>query len=64
MGAVPRLENGWAFGPWGFDSLSFRSGVVERQDARLLIVRRRFESCRRSHFVISSEAGVRGGTAR
>src|SRR5215204_2072859 len=25
-GAVPRLENGWArFGPWGFDSLSFRS---------------------------------------
>src|SRR5262245_30011398 len=31
MGAVPRLENGWAFGPWGFDSLSFRSrsGVVD-----------------------------------
>jgi hypothetical protein len=27
---------------------SLRSGVVERQDARLLIVRRRFESCRRS----------------
>jgi hypothetical protein len=24
-GAVPRLENGWVFGPWGFDSLSFRS---------------------------------------
>ena len=61
MGAVSRLENGWAFGPWGFDSLSFRSGVVERQDARLLIVRRRFESCRRS---FASEAGVRGGTAR
>ena len=61
MGAVSRLENGWAFGPWGFDSLSFRSGVVERQDARLLIVRRRFESCRRSS---TSEAGVRGGTAR
>src|SRR6266540_1171549 len=30
IGAVPRLENGWASGPWGFDSLSFRrSGVVE-----------------------------------
>jgi hypothetical protein len=30
-GAVSRLENGWASGPWGFDSLSFRlrSGVVE-----------------------------------
>jgi hypothetical protein len=24
-GAVSRLENGWACGPWGFDSLSFRS---------------------------------------
>jgi hypothetical protein len=24
MGVVPRLENGWALGPWGFDSLSFR----------------------------------------
>jgi hypothetical protein len=24
IGAVPRLENGWARGPWGFDSLSFR----------------------------------------
>ena len=48
IGAVSRLENGWACKPWGFDSLSFRSGVVERQDARLLIVRRRFESCRRS----------------
>ena len=24
MGAVSRLENGWVFGPWGFDSLSFR----------------------------------------
>jgi hypothetical protein len=24
IGAVSRLENGWAFGPWGFDSLSFR----------------------------------------
>jgi hypothetical protein len=24
-GAVSRLENGWASGPWGFDSLSFRS---------------------------------------
>jgi hypothetical protein len=23
-GAVPRFENGWASGPWGFDSLSFR----------------------------------------
>jgi hypothetical protein len=23
-GAVSRLENGWVFGPWGFDSLSFR----------------------------------------
>ena len=31
MGAVYRLENGWASRPWGFDSLSFRrlSGVVE-----------------------------------
>jgi hypothetical protein len=25
MGAVSRLENGWVLGPWGFDSLSFRS---------------------------------------
>ena len=24
IGAVSRLENGWALGPWGFDSLSFR----------------------------------------
>ena len=24
MGAVSRLESGWASGPWGFDSLSFR----------------------------------------
>lgn len=24
MGAVSRFENGWVFGPWGFDSLSFR----------------------------------------
>jgi hypothetical protein len=24
MGAASRLENGWAHGPWGFDSLSFR----------------------------------------
>jgi hypothetical protein len=24
-GAVSRLENGWALGPWGFDYLSFRS---------------------------------------
>ena len=24
MGVVPRLENGWVLGPWGFDSLSFR----------------------------------------
>ena len=34
MGAVPRLENGWATRPWGFDSLSFRlrrHGRVERQ---------------------------------
>ena len=25
-GAVHRLENGWALGPWGFDSLPFRLG--------------------------------------
>jgi hypothetical protein len=24
MGAVPRLENGWASRPWGFESLPFR----------------------------------------
>jgi hypothetical protein len=28
MGAVSRLENGSAFGPWGFDSLSFRFAPV------------------------------------
>jgi hypothetical protein len=50
MGAVPRLENGWAYRSWGFDSLPFRLVPVwsSRQDARLLIVRRRFEPCRRS----------------
>jgi hypothetical protein len=52
MGAVSRLENGRApSGPWGFDSLSFRSFVPawsKGHDARLLLVRCRFESCRRS----------------
>src|SRR5262249_43340983 len=49
-GAVPRLENGWACGPWGFDSLPFRSDPAwsSRYDARLLPARRRFEPCRRS----------------
>jgi hypothetical protein len=49
-GAVSRLENGWGERPLGFDSLSFRlrSGVVEWQDARLLIASCRFESCRRT----------------
>ena len=44
----PVSKTGGSSGPWGFDSLSFRSGVVERRDARLLIVKRRFESCHRS----------------
>jgi hypothetical protein len=51
-GAVSRLENGWALGPWGFDSLSFRAALVpvssNREDTRLLLVRCRFDSCRRS----------------
>jgi hypothetical protein len=36
-GAVPRLENGWVFGPWGFDSLSFRSfgGMAELERQRV-----------------------------
>jgi hypothetical protein len=33
-GAVSRLENGWASGPWGFDSLSFRSRVPARSRPR------------------------------
>jgi hypothetical protein len=51
-GAVPRLENGRAFGPWGFDSLSFRfveawpswkgSALLARRRPRAA---RRFESC-------------------
>ena len=50
-GAVSRLENGWALGPWGFDSLSFRLFVPawsRWQDARLLTAKGRFEPCRRS----------------
>jgi hypothetical protein len=35
-----------------------RSGVVERQDARLLIAKRRFESCRRSCLTLLSLAPV------
>ena len=64
MGAVSRLENGCGFGRWGVDSLSFRcarSGVVERQDARLLIARRRFDPCRRS-FVRRPVSVVRHGS--
>jgi len=38
MGAVPRLENGWASGSWGFDSLSFRNrGEPTRVPARPLL---------------------------
>jgi hypothetical protein len=38
MGAVPRLENGWASRPWGFDSLSFRllEAWPSRQGSALL----------------------------
>jgi hypothetical protein len=37
MGAVPRLENGWASRPWGFDSLSFRlhGGMAELERQRV-----------------------------
>jgi hypothetical protein len=50
-GAVSRLENGWVFGPWGFDSLSFRlrrHGRVERQrvaNAQGGLPPRRFDPC-------------------
>ncbi len=49
-GAVPRLENGWASRPWGFDSPSFRlEAWPSRQGSALLTRRRatarRFESC-------------------
>ncbi len=92
-GAVSRLENGWAYGSWGFDSLSFlrRGGVAElerqrvasaqtdrpvrrfescrlrvpvwlsREDARLLLARRRFESCRRSFLAPVVEHGDDAG---
>ena len=56
---IPSRKRVRLHGRWGFDSLSFRSpcsGVVERQDARLLIAKRRFDPCRRSF----SEASVRG----
>ena len=51
IGAVSRLENGWALRPWGFDSLPFRwrhgreaegSALLARRQAVLV---RRFESC-------------------
>jgi hypothetical protein len=49
-GAVPRLENGWAFGPWGFDSLPFRWRHGRAAEGSALLTRRRatarrFESC-------------------
>jgi hypothetical protein len=33
MGAVSRPENGWACGPWGFESLSFRFGGMAAASA-------------------------------
>jgi hypothetical protein len=53
-GAVPRFENGWVLGPWGFDSPSFLSLALEAwpswKGSALLTRRRsriarRFESC-------------------
>jgi hypothetical protein len=51
-GAVSRLENGWALGSWGFDSLSFRSRRHGRAGKAARCYRvgglraaRRFESC-------------------
>jgi hypothetical protein len=53
-GAVPRFENGWVLGPWGFDSPSFLSLALEAwpswKGSALLARRRRgaarnFESC-------------------
>jgi hypothetical protein len=51
-GAVSRPENGWAYGLWGFDSLSFRlpGGMAELERQRVAIAQaattaRRFESC-------------------
>ncbi len=49
---VSRPENGWAYGPWGFDSLSFRlpGGMAELERQRVASAQaansaRRFESC-------------------
>jgi hypothetical protein len=42
-GAVSRFENGWVFGPWGFDSLSFRlEEAWPSWKGSALLARRRF----------------------
>jgi hypothetical protein len=46
MGAVPRFENGWVLGPWGFDSPSFLSLDLEAWPSwkgSALLARRRRE---------------------
>src|SRR6266545_4823016 len=50
-GAVSRFENGWVFGPWGFDSLSFRLSFRRGRVGKTRGCyprERRFEPCRRS----------------
>jgi hypothetical protein len=65
-GAVPRLENGWVSGPWGFDSLPFLRVEVwpSRQGSALLARRRetarRFESCCLRHIRVWSNGKTRG----
>jgi hypothetical protein len=40
MGAVARLEHGWVFGSWGFDSLSFLLGDMAERKGSVLLRRR------------------------
>src|SRR6266545_3831012 len=50
-GAVSRFEHGWVFGPWGFDSLSFRLSFRRGRVGKTRGCyprERRFEPCRRS----------------
>src|SRR6478672_5653452 len=63
MGAAFRFENGCGFVPLGvrIPLLPLPSGVVEREDARLLIAKRRFEPCRRSFVMPPLSSGCDAG---